>query len=98
MKPRKDKPRYLLRLYITGSRPLSLRAVANIRSICEEDLKGRYRLEVIDLYQQPILAKGEKILATPTLVRKLPPPLKMMIGDMSKKEQIILGLDLRKNP
>lgn len=90
--------RYLLRLYITGSRPLSLRAVANIRAVCEENLKGRYELEVIDLYQQPSLAKGQKIIAAPTLIRRLPHPLRRLIGDMSQKEKVLLGLDLMRKP
>lgn len=88
--------KYILRLFITGITPQSSKAVANIKKICEEHLKGRYELEVIDLYQQPELAKGEQIIAAPTLIKKLPLPLRRIIGDMSGTERIIAGLDLRK--
>jgi len=87
--------RYVLRLYVTGMTPRSTRAVENVRTICEEHLHGRYDLEVIDIYQQPTLAKGEQIIAAPTLVKKLPLPLRRFIGDMSQTERILLGLDLR---
>ena len=87
---------YLLRLYVTGSSPASSRAIANIKEICEEYLKGRYVLEVVDLYQQPTLAKGEQIIAAPTLIKKLPLPLRRIIGDMSNFEHVLIGLDLRK--
>lgn len=86
---------YLLRLYITGTTPRSIRAVENVKRICEEHLKGRYELEVIDVYQQPALAEGEQIIAAPTLVKKLPHPLRKLIGDMSNTEKVLLGLDLR---
>lgn len=86
--------KYLLKLYVTGLTPASTRAIANIKNICEEHLKGRYELEVIDIYQQPVLAKGEQIIAAPTLIRKLPLPLRKFIGDMSNTERILLGLDL----
>lgn len=87
--------KYILRLFITGITPQSSRAVANIKKICEAHLKGRYELEVIDLYQQPELAKGEQIIAAPTLIKKLPLPLRRIIGDLSGSERIIAGLDLR---
>jgi circadian clock protein KaiB len=87
--------RYVLKLYVTGSTPRSANAVANLKRICEEHLKGRYDLEVIDIYQQPTLAKGEQIIAAPTLVKKLPPPLRKLIGDMSDTERVLLGLDIR---
>jgi circadian clock protein KaiB len=87
---------YLLRLYITGTTPQSMRAVANIRRICEEHLQDRYELEVIDLSERPSLAEGEQIIATPTLIKKLPPPLRRFIGDLSQTDRILLGLDLRK--
>ncbi len=87
--------RYVLRLYVTGMTPKSTQAVLNIKKICEEKLKGRYELEVIDIYQQPVLAKDEQIIAAPTLVKKLPFPLRKLIGDMSDKERILLGLDLK---
>ena len=87
--------RYVLRLYVTGMTARSLRAVENVRAICEEHLAGRYDLEVIDVYQQPTLAKGEQIIAAPTLIKKLPLPLRKVIGDMSSTERVLLGLDLR---
>jgi circadian clock protein KaiB len=89
--------RYVLRLYVTGMTPRSIRAVNNVRAICEEHLQGRYELEVIDIYQQPTLAKGEQIIATPTLIKKLPLPLRKVIGDMSSTERLLLGLDLRRS-
>jgi circadian clock protein KaiB len=88
--------RYVLRLYVTGMTPQSVRAIENVKRICEEHLQGRYELEVVDLYQQPQLAKGEQILATPTLIKKLPLPLRRIIGDMSTTERLLVGLDLRK--
>jgi len=91
-----ETPEYVLRLYVTGTTPNSLNAIDNIRKICEEHLKGRYDLQVIDLYQQPSLAKGEQIIATPTLIKKLPLPLRRIIGDMSSTERVLVGLDLRK--
>ena len=87
--------KYVLRLYVTGMTPRSIRAVENVRAICEEHLQGRYDLEVIDIYQQPTLAAGEQIIAAPTLIKKLPLPLRKVIGDMSSTERVLLGLDLR---
>jgi circadian clock protein KaiB len=87
---------YVLRLYIIDMTPQSMRAIANIKQICEEYLQGRYELEVVDLYQQPQLAQGEQIIAVPTLIKKLPLPLRRIIGDMSKTECVLVGLDLRK--
>jgi circadian clock protein KaiB len=89
---------YVLRLYITGITPRSTRALQNIMKICEEKLNGRYELEVIDIYQQPTLARDDQIIAAPTLIKKLPLPLRKLIGDMSDKERILLGLDLRQKP
>ncbi len=86
---------YRLRLYITGSTKKSMRAIANIRKICEEHLKGRYQLEVVDIYQQKELAKEANIIAAPTLIKRLPLPLRKMIGDMANTERILVGLDLR---
>lgn len=86
---------YVLRLYVAGTTPNSVRAIENIKRICEEYLKGRYDLEVIDIYQQPVLAKGDQIIAVPTLIKKLPLPLRTFIGDMSTSERILVGLDLR---
>ncbi len=88
--------RYLLRLYVSGSTSRSLRAIANIKKICEEHLHGRYDLEVIDIYQQPQLLKGDQIIAAPTLIRKLPLPLRKFIGDMADQERILFGLDLKR--
>ena len=93
---RPSTERYVLRLYVTGMTPRSTRAVENVRRICEEHLHGRYDLEVIDIYQQPTLAKGEQIVAAPTLVKKLPLPLRRMIGDLSNTDKVLLGLDLRR--
>jgi circadian clock protein KaiB len=86
---------YVLRLYVAGATPRSMRAIENIRKICEEHLKGRYELEVIDIYQQPVLAEGEQIVAVPTLIKKLPAPLRKFIGDLSNTERILFGLDLK---
>lgn len=86
---------YVLRLYVTGMTPSSVRAIANIKKICEEHLEGRYSLEVIDIYKRPTLADGEQIIAAPTLLKKLPLPLRRFIGDMSNTEKILLGLDLK---
>lgn len=89
------KEMWLLRLYVAGQTPNSVRAIENIKRICEEFLKGRYALEVVDIYQQPVLAKGDQIIAVPTLIKKLPQPLRKFIGDMSATERILVGLDLR---
>ncbi len=86
--------RYVLRLYVTGMTARSARAVKNLQAICDEYLEGRYDLEVIDIYQQPVLTKGEQIIAAPTLVKKLPLPMRRIIGDMSNRERVLLGLDL----
>jgi circadian clock protein KaiB len=86
---------YVLRLYVSGLTPNSLRAIENVRKICTEHLDGRYQLEIIDIYQQPIFAREGQIVAAPTLVKELPPPLRKFIGDMSKTERILLGLDIR---
>jgi circadian clock protein KaiB len=96
MRPPKPKSKeYVLRLYVAGTTSKSIRAVANIKEICETSLKNRYDLEVIDIYQQPVLVKGEQIIAAPTLVKQLPLPLRKFIGDMSNTERILVGLDLR---
>jgi circadian clock protein KaiB len=86
--------RYVLRLYVTGMTTRSARAVTNLQAVCDEYLKDRYDLEVIDIYQQPVLAKGEQIIAAPTLIKKLPLPMRRIIGDMSNRERVLLGLDL----
>ena len=87
--------RWQLRLYVAGHTPKSAAAFANLHKICDEYLKGRYRLEVIDLLRQPQLAAGDQILAVPTLVRNLPLPLRKILGDLSNTERVLVGLDLR---
>ncbi len=87
--------KYTLRLYVTGTTAKSLRAIENLKKLCDEHLKGRCDVEVIDIYQQPIFAKDGQILAAPTLVKELPPPVRKFIGDLSNIERIIAGLDLR---
>jgi len=89
-----DRRHYFLRLYVTVLTPRSRAAIENIKRICEENLKDRFDLEVIDIYQQPTLARAEQIIAAPTLIKKLPLPLRKLIGDMSNTERILLGLDL----
>jgi circadian clock protein KaiB len=86
---------YDLRLYVAGQTPKSLAAFANLKKICEEHLAGRYHIEVVDLLKKPQLASGDQILAIPTLVRKLPEPIKKIIGDLSNTERVLVGLDLR---
>jgi circadian clock protein KaiB len=86
--------RYVLRLYVTGMTARATRAIETVRSVCDEHLKGRYDLEVIDVYQQPVLARDEQIVAAPTLIKKLPLPLRRIIGDMSRRDRVLLGLDL----
>jgi circadian clock protein KaiB len=92
----RQEERYVLRLYVTGMTPRSTEAFAAIKAICEEHLQGRYDLEVIDIYQHPELAKDEQIIAVPTLVKKLPAPLRRLIGNLSAEERVLLGLDLRR--
>lgn len=89
------KEKYLLRLYITGSTSRSIMAFTNLKNICEEYLAGRYEIEVIDLYQRPGLAIDDQIIAAPTLIKKRPLPFRRIIGDMSDKEKVLLGLDLK---
>lgn len=84
-----------LRLYVAGITPKSVEAFTNLKKICEEYLAGKYHIEVIDLMENPKLARGDQILAVPTLVRQLPPPLKKIIGDLSNTERVLVGLDLR---
>ncbi len=86
---------WALRLYVAGNTPKSVQALANLKQLCEEHLKGQYSIEVIDLLENPQLAAGDQILAIPTLVRKLPPPLRKIIGDLSDTERVLVGLDLR---
>lgn len=84
-----------LRLYVAGQTPKSVAALANLRRYCEEHLKGRYKLEIIDLQTNPQLAEGDQILAIPTLVRKVPEPIRKIIGDLSNEERVLVGLDVR---
>ena len=84
-----------LRLYIAGQTPNSITAIANLKKICEDQLKGKYRIEVIDLLKKPQLAKGDQIVAIPTLVRRLPPPVKKIVGNLSKTERALVGLDIQ---
>jgi circadian clock protein KaiB len=93
--PRKPEV-YKLRLYVAGQTPKSIRAFANLKVLCEEHLKGRYRIEVIDLMENPQLARGDQIIAVPTLIRKLPQPVRKIIGDLSDSVRVLVGLDVRK--
>jgi circadian clock protein KaiB len=89
--------RYLLRLFVTGMTPRSTDAIARIKAICEEYLPGHYELEVIDIYQQPEVARVEQIVATPTLIKKLPLPLRRLVGDLADKKRVLLGLNIRES-
>jgi circadian clock protein KaiB len=91
----RDRAKYVLRLYVTGMTPKSTQAIANVEKLCKEHLAGRYELKVIDIYQQPKLVQGEQIIATPTLIKKLPLPLRKLIGDMSDTERFLVGIDLK---
>jgi len=95
LEPVPEKDVYILRLYVAGQTKKSLAAFANLKKICEEHLQGRYRIEIVDLFEHPQLAKGDQILAIPTLVRQLPPPIKKIIGDLSNTEKVLVGLDIR---
>jgi len=86
---------YALKLYVAGQTPKAVRAFSNLRKICEEHLQGRYSIEVVDLIENPALGRGDQILALPTLVRRLPTPIKKIIGDLSNTERVLVGLDLR---
>lgn len=90
-----DLNRWNLRLYVAGQTPRSITAFKNLKNICEEYLKGRYHIEVIDLMENPTLARGDQILAVPTLVRKLPQPIRKIIGDLSNTERVLVGLDIQ---
>jgi len=92
---KREGKRYVLKLYVAGITSRSNQAITNVKQICEDHLKGRYQLEVIDIYQQPTLAKGEQIIAVPTLIKKLPLPLRRFIGSMADTERILFGLDLK---
>ena len=92
---RAQAERYVLRLYIAGATPGSSRSVETLRAICEEHLNGRYELAVVDVFQQPVLAKDEQIIAVPTLIKKLPSPLRRIVGDLSNAQRVLVGLDLK---
>lgn len=102
-KPGKKKPVdstsveeiWMLRLYVAGQTTKSITAFANLKKICEEHLAGKYRIEIVDLIKNPTLAKGDKILAIPTVVRQLPPPVKKLIGDLANTERVLVGLDIK---
>jgi len=96
--PRPNKTRYLLRLYVTGTTGRSMRAIQNVRRICEEHLQGLYDLEVVDIYKNLPLARGDQIIAAPTLIKRLPVPLRRLIGDMSDEQRVLVGLDIRTRP
>jgi len=96
-RPRK-KAKYLLRLYVTGTTGKSMRAIQNVRRICEEHLQGLYDLEVVDIYKNLPLARGDQIIAAPTLIKRLPVPLRRLIGDMSDEQRVLVGLDVRPRP
>ncbi len=90
-----EHEQYVLRLYVAGVTPRSQEAIRNVTALCEEHLAGRYRLEVVDVYQRPRLVEGEQIIAAPTLIKSLPSPLRRLIGSMADKEKVLVGLDLR---
>jgi circadian clock protein KaiB len=92
---KRNRAKYVLRLYVTGMTPKSTLAIANVRKLCEKYLAGCHELKVIDIYQQPKLARGEQIIATPTLIKKQPLPLRRLIGDMSDTERFLAGIDLK---
>lgn len=89
------QPKYLLRLFVTGQTPRSVKSIENLKRLCEKYLKGRYELEVIDIYQQPALASENQIIAAPTLIKKLPLPLRRLVGDFSNADRVVVGLDLK---
>ena len=93
--PTEESKRWNLRLYVAGQTPRSLTAFKNLKEICEEYLKGKYHIEVVDLMENPTLARGDQILAIPTLVRKLPQPIRKIIGDLSNTERVLVGLDIQ---
>jgi len=95
---RNEKQKYVLTLYVAGISPRSEQAIRSVKEICEQQLKDRYELEIVDIYQHPRLARDEQIVAAPTLVKRLPPPLRRIVGDLSDGEQVLVGLDLRPRP
>lgn len=97
-RPRGAAERYVLKLYVTGATAGSLRAIANIKTVCEQYLKGRYKLEVVDIYRKPGLLRQDQIVAVPTLIKLLPVPLRLLVGDLSRTEQVLQGLGLVARP
>ena len=93
--PGREQKEWTLRLYIAGKTPRAVAAFENLQNICNEHLAGRYEIEVVDLLENPALARGDQIIALPTLVRRLPPPVRKIIGDLSNKERVLVGLDIR---
>lgn len=90
-----SKQRYVLCLYVSGMTPRSAEAIERTKAICEEHLKGRYELDVVDIYQQPAMARRDQVVAVPTLIKKLPEPLRRLVGDLSDQERVLVGLNLR---
>jgi len=97
-RPVRATERYVLKLYVTGATAGSLRAIANIKTVCEQYLKGRYKLEVVDIYRRPGLLRRDQIVAVPTLIKMLPVPLRLLVGDLSRTEQVLQGLGLVARP
>lgn len=97
-KQKQGRKEWMLRLYIAGKTPRAIEAFRNLQKICEEHLAGRYEIEIVDLLENPKLARGDQIVALPTLVRKLPPPMRKIIGDLSNSERVLVGLDIRERP
>ncbi len=95
VKKQEPNKQWMLRLYVAGQTPKAMKAFSNLQKICKEHLKGEYSIEVIDLLENPQLARGDQILAVPTLVRRLPPPLKKIIGDLSNTDRVLIGLDIK---
>lgn len=96
--PPGDVSDYVLRLYVSGATPRSVAAIENLKEVCEAHLQGHYDLQVIDIYQQPALAREADIIAVPTLIKRLPLPLRQLVGDLSEKERVLVGLDLLPKP
>lgn len=90
--------KFLLKLYVTGQTPRAQTAIANLRRICDEELEGRYELDIIDVLEHPDLAENDRVLATPTLIKQLPPPLRRIIGDLSDRDRVLVGLDVLPRP
>lgn len=94
IKNKKDE-KYVLRLFVAGINPKSIKAIDNLRKVCDENMEGKYELEIIDIYQQPIFAKEGQIVAAPTLIKELPLPIRRFVGDLSDKKKLLIGLDIR---